>query len=228
MEGSSFKAVNTTVDLPPKEPRTLALSAESKTDIYATPIPPTHHTFSAPIVYRQILLSTFKSARVTVTAPWTLQYDQGGLILIIPSSNNPSPDGQNATSVSTHPEWVKAGIEMYEGKPYLSVVGKPRDGWCDWSLSTIPQSSSGESQVTLEMTKYKNALMIWCLGPDNEKTLVRKVPWVFLHEVNPDLGDKRESAYVGLYAARPDPSSQANDNKLDVHFTDFDIDLISV
>ena len=228
MERSNFKAVNTTVDLPSKELTTLVLSAGSKTDIYATPIPPTHHTFSAPIVYRQIHLSALKSARVTVTAPWTLQYDQGGLILVLPSSNNPSPDGQNATSESTHPEWVKAGVEMYEGKPYLSVVGKPRNGWCDWSLSVIPPSSVGDSKVTLEMTKHRNALMIWCLGSDGEKTFVRKVPWVFLHEANPELGNKQEFAYVGLYAARPDPSSEANGGKLDVHFTDFDIALNGV
>ena len=229
MDLSRFEAVNTTFNADTEPLNTLVLSASPKTDVYATPIPPAQHVYSGPIVYQKIQLSQFKSARVTISLSWTLQFDQGGLIFVIPSSTQPSPDAQNATTESTHPSWVKAGIEVNEGKPYASVVGKPRNGWCDWSLSPLPQAendgSSSESSITLEMTRYKNALMIWSIGREGEKMLIRKVPWVFLRHANPELGEAEEVAHVGLYAARPDPSDEGHGQKLDVHFTDFDLEL---
>ena len=204
----------------------VTLSIPPSTDIYATPSPNLSHTYTAPILHRLISKRSFESARVTVSAPWKFIYDQGGLIFTIPSPSNPKPDGSNTTSQPDHPQWVKCGIEMNDGRPCISVVGKQRLGWADWSLWPI-DGELGEAwapgsvaEVTLEILQYKNALKVLRIlkGEDGneEKILVRKVPWVFLE------GTEDEKAFVGIYGARPDPNKEAG-GYLEVTFKDFQI-----
>lgn len=193
------------------------LYAGPKSDIYASPLGSTLHVYTAPVTCKRITRDSFKLARVTVSARWTLQFDQGGLVFTLPRPRNPSPDAANASTADEHPAWVKAGIEVNDGIAAVSIVGKSLNGWCDWNMvptGGIP-GPGGEIQVTLEMTRFKNALMIWMVEGD-KKVLIRKIPWVFLG--NDDLSN---DALVGVYAARPDPDDKSGGQDLEVRLSDF-------
>ncbi|EXJ86919.1 hypothetical protein A1O3_03873 [Capronia epimyces CBS 606.96] len=263
---SSVSAVPNEKDI--SAPGTYTLDAAPGTDIYASPLPPVRYVFSAPIVSRRILKAAFRSAKVGVRARWSLQFDQGGLVFIVPdpatnivSTLNANANASTCTNTGTAQtqdldpysspasSWVKAGIEVNDGKPYVSVVTKSRDGWCDWSLVPMPisvsstaggmsSSSSSSSQITLRMTRSKNALMIWMINDNDEATLIRKVPWVFLdleldnhnhhhrqHEsTSTHEAEAEAEVMVGIYAARPDPDNEATGN-LAVSFQGFSVDV---
>ncbi|KKY20772.1 hypothetical protein UCRPC4_g04044 [Phaeomoniella chlamydospora] len=223
MAGNVLRLVNSPPGLKLDSTSSLSLKASPKTDIYATPVPPELHVYSAPIAHRRIKTSSLSSTKTTVSGVWILQYDQGGLIITLPSRENPDPDASNATTWNMHPAWVKAGVEVQDGKPYISVVAKARNGWCDWSLVPTNTVNDRDSplKITLEMTRYKNALLIWLIDGELGKVLVRKVPWVFLDD------ESNDDAFIGVYAARPDPdnvgSTLPDDGKLEVHFEDLQI-----
>ncbi|KAI0130405.1 hypothetical protein BJ170DRAFT_314115 [Xylariales sp. AK1849] len=197
------------------------LAAAPNTDVYASPLGETLHVYSAPITHTRVDKSTFSHARVTFSFVPILQFDQGGLILTLPSKTNAEPNETNSREASGHPAWIKIGIEVNEGEPWLSVVGKARNGWCDWSLAPLPVKSGlgEEASATIEMTRHKNALMVYSVEGDT-KTLIRKVPWVFL-----DDAASNGSAYVGAYAARPDPESKATGVHFKVQFKNLYIDM---
>jgi hypothetical protein len=201
------------------EPAQFSLAARPTTDVYASPLPPTLHVYSAPITHTRLDRSSFRSAQVTFTFVPTLQFDQGGLIVTFPTRANPEPCDENSREASDHPAWVKVGIEVNDGAPWLSVVAKARNGWCDWSLAPCPvRSGLGEGvSAAIELTKFKNALMVYSIHK-GARVLIRKVP-VFVDDV--ELSD---SLWVGAYAARPDPDSKANGTSLDVHFEHLIID----
>ncbi|KAH8666992.1 hypothetical protein BX600DRAFT_284874 [Xylariales sp. PMI_506] len=196
------------------KPSEFILKAISKTDIYASPLPPTLHVFTAPITHTRVELSNFSSARVSFAFVPTLQFDQGGLIFTVPSINNPDPDAGNSQVSSSHPAWVKAGVEVNDGQPWISVVSKARNGWCDWSLVPMPTGNrlGNTVEATIEMVRYRNALMIYYVNKES-RTLIRKIPWVFLPD--PELA---QNAWIGAYTARPDPDSEAAENPLEMHF----------
>jgi regulation of enolase protein 1 (concanavalin A-like superfamily) len=197
------------------------LDAVPNTDIYATPLAPVRHVFSAPVVCRRIAKYSFQSAQASIRSRWSLQFDQGGLIFIMPKTCT-APNADNAQTADAHPEWVKVGVEVNLGRPYVSVVAKSRENWCDWSLLPLAAAPLGEESeaTTVFATRSQNALMIWTLS-DGQKVLVRKVPWVFL-EAAGDV-DAAQDMLVGAYAARPDPGQEANDQKLRVSFEGFDL-----
>ncbi|KAF7547463.1 hypothetical protein G7046_g9002 [Stylonectria norvegica] len=194
----------------------LRLLAPPKSDIYASPGPPQLHVFTAPVTCTRIKKSSFSLARVTVSARWMLQFDQGGLIFEIPTAG----DADASTAKTFHPAWIKIGIEMNNGAPYVSIVGKPKNGWCDWSLVPVDGKLGEEVSTTLELTRVKNALMVWMINGE-AKVLIRKVPWVFLDD--PELS---EDVLLGLYAACPDPDDASGGKNLDVKFTDFSFEII--
>lgn len=193
-----------------------SLTAAPKTDIYAAP---SHgYVFSAPILYRKIRSSSFHRVRLTINLQWTLQYDQGGLILIFPSLPAHVPDSKNASTKETHPKWVKAGIEVNDDQPFLSAVA--RDEWADWSLASLPAHavSGGDktAKITLELRRHENALMI-LLVDGQQETLVREVQWVFCDE-RADV-----ECLLGIYAARPDAKGLAKGD-LEVQFEKLEIE----
>ena len=198
------------------------LFAAPKSDIYASPLGSTLHVYTAPVTCKRIAKESFKLARATVSAKWTLQFDQGGLVFTLPRPSNLNPDAVNATTADVHPAWVKAGIEVNDGIAAVSIVGKSLNGWCDWSL--VPaggiKGPNGDIQVTLEMTRFKNALMIWMVDSD-KKILIRKIPWLFL-----DNDDLSNDALVGVYAARPDPYDQSGGQDLEVKLSDFRLETL--
>ncbi|KAF2434673.1 hypothetical protein EJ08DRAFT_426179 [Tothia fuscella] len=210
MEHSS---VNTSNPPPNPLPRTFALSADPKSDIYAAPA---HgYVWTAPVIYKTLKASSFSKASLSITLDWTTTYDQGGLILAFPSPSNPIPDAKNAKDVSTHPQWVKAGIEINDGKPWISVVA--RENYADWSLASTPAVSSSNDgktvKATIEFEKHANALMIF-VRDGKERRMIREVQWVFLE------GQLEKEAWIGVYCCRPDAKGEA-EGPLEVHFEDF-------
>ncbi|KAK9424560.1 putative Beta-xylosidase C-terminal Concanavalin A-like domain-containing protein [Seiridium unicorne] len=202
-------------------PTEFTLSASPKTDVYASPLGETLHVYSAPIVHASFVKSSFRLARVSFSFTPTLQFDQGGLLFTIPTIGNPEPAEDNANTPSSHPAWVKIGIETNDGEPCLSVVGKAKTGWCDWSLAPLPVKGLGkEVRATVEVTRVKNALMVYFVQ-DETRTLTRKIPWVFLDDV-----ELSATAWVGAYAARPDPDGASAGKSLLVSFRDLHIENV--
>ncbi|WP_067181395.1 DUF1349 domain-containing protein [Microtetraspora niveoalba] len=72
--------------------------------------------------------------RITATFEigWAEQYDQAGVVLRIDEEN-----------------WIKAGAELVDGVPHLSVV--VTRGWSDWSV-TVPGDAFGSVTVDCERT----------------------------------------------------------------------------
>lgn len=155
---------------------------------------------------------------------WTTIYDQGGLILVFPTKVNPIPNASNAGEKAAHPQWVKAGIEINDGKPWASVVA--RESWADWSLSAPPAgvvredaSSGGKGSVkaTIEFERHSGALFVYVTGPHGERNMIRELQWVFLD------GRGEGKAFLGVYCCSPDPKGERNGSPLEVTFEDFEI-----
>jgi uncharacterized protein len=212
---STPSCINT--DAPgPTFPKSFDLTCPKGTDVYAAP----HHGYiwTSPVIYYSLPnYSTFKSARVSVAFNWIHTFDQAGLILVYPSSNNPRPDASNADTKDVHPRWVKAGVEVEEGKPQISVVGRD-GGWADWSLSTFPPTAgaAGNSvSATIEFERSDNSLKVF-VHEGETKTMVREIQWVF------DEPEKEKPLWIGVYAARPDPLKDAKGG-LEVKFREFEV-----
>jgi len=175
---SDFKFINSDYPVPKKETMGVdfSITASPNTDIWAKP--PSTSRFNAPILYRTIPISSFKRARVALTAGWKSLYDQGGLVLVASG-----PDGDR--------KWVKTGIELTEGKPHISTVAK--DNWADWSLLPIP---SGSNAATIELVKEPDGSLWVYFVEGITRAPVREITWFF------DRDDKTE-LWVGVYAARP-------------------------
>ncbi|THG96539.1 hypothetical protein EW145_g7761 [Phellinidium pouzarii] len=143
--------------------------------------PPVIDVSDAPISAARTLLSTdFHRARVTVSAPWTRLYDQGGLLVFLPTSV-----GNTFGKIEpTKRCWLKAGIELCGGRPNLSAVAARE--WADWSLNPL----SGDS-VTIEIAREPvdsekglgSSLLVYTVENGERSLLpVREVTWAFEHE----------------------------------------------
>jgi uncharacterized protein len=173
----SFKFVNYSNPAPSELPNDFTISAKAKTDLWKKP--PSTHSFDCPILYQETKLSSFKKARVAVTADWKELYDQGGLCIIINKA-----DGAK--------KWVKTGIEFVENAPHVSTV--VTDRWSDWSLR--PMLSQGGVGATIEMSRGKDG-SLWVYQLDGVKRCpMREVTWFF-------EGDDKDECWVGVYAAKP-------------------------
>ena len=191
--------------LPPSSHFTL--SSPPGTDIWRKP--PSTNTFNAPFLYRSIKLSTFRRARVTVSANWKTLYDQGGLCLALPQSPG-----------STYRKWIKTGIEFYKGAPQLSTVACDR--WADWSLSPLP--ASGEKSVTVEMEREviegeKGSTLLIYMMEGVERKPIREVTWVF--------GEDEEmegECWVGAFVAKPTKDADDEEKALSVDFGNLSVE----
>jgi regulation of enolase protein 1 (concanavalin A-like superfamily) len=184
---SAFKFANSDQRAPEELATEFSISAPPSTDIWVKP--PDTKRFNAPILYQTLPLSSFSKARVSVSANWKEQYDQGGLILVVKQQ-----DGD------TH--WVKTGLEFYDGRPMAGTVAASDRG-ADWSLLPVP---GGGQSVTVEMVNEQGSLWIFVLE-GVRRLPVREVTWVLA-----DAKDKE--CWVGVYAAKPDSAG----GELDVTF----------
>ena len=176
----SFQFANYSNAAPSELPTDFTISAKAETDLWEKP--PSTHSFNCPILYQSIQLSSFKKARVAVSADWKEQYDQGGLCVIINKK-----DGSR--------KWVKTGIEYVEDAPHVSAVATDR--WSDWSLRPMP--SLGGVGATIEMSKEKDGSLWVYLLEGVKRCPLREVTWFF-------DGDDTEDCWVGVYAAKPSGS----------------------
>ncbi|RMZ90511.1 hypothetical protein DV736_g2247, partial [Chaetothyriales sp. CBS 134916] len=173
---TSYRSVNLAHPVPDLA-QPFQIKCPSGTDVWDKP--PATHSFNAPIIYRTTTCSSFRSARVTVTAEWIHKYDQGGLILVV-----------NTTQGR---KWIKTGIEFEHGHPNVSTVAKDR--WADWSLSPLQRS-----EATLELGLGGGSIWVWLVDGE-ERTPLREVTfWA-------DLPQDAE-CWVGVYAAKPAPNGE--------------------
>lgn len=102
----------------------LKLAALPRTDIFASPTISYH--FSSPVAFLSLPTQEFRFARSKVSIPDTLlsktasnnptlQFDQAGILVVLPSLKHPDPAKNNpgsADSGKPHPKWVKISIEV--------------------------------------------------------------------------------------------------------------------
>jgi len=204
------------------------LQIPPNTDIFASPT--TGYHFSAPVVYITLPLRDFCSAAATIAVPYTLspshqervddptlQFDQGGLIFALLEKGRLTPTKEAPGGKSDHPRWIKAGIEVWEGKAWGSIV--VREKWSDWSLFDVEKNSvPGAYRLRLQMEKLGDALMIFTQDENRARKIVRKVPWVFLESEVENV----ETVIVGVYGARPDPFDEAKGKSLEIEVENFE------
>ncbi|TVY80750.1 Uncharacterized protein LSUE1_G004164 [Lachnellula suecica] len=172
------------------------LTAESSTDIWLKPVSSPANKFNAPMLYKTVSSSSFRRARVTVSANWNTLYDQGGLILVFPQA-----DGTQ--------KWVKTGIEFFMDEVYVGTAVADRGA--DWSLSQV---GIRNNEVTLEFKSQEGSLWIYVI--DGEKEIpIREVTWAL--SLGDDLG-----MWVGIYCCRPSVSEE----QLVVDFRGFELDIV--
>jgi regulation of enolase protein 1 (concanavalin A-like superfamily) len=184
----------------------IKVAAPPGTDLWRKP--PSHDVSNAPCYVTNFPVANFQRARATISANWTRQYDQGGLVLFLPGW-------------PSHKLWVKTGIEFYEGAPHVSTVAA-RDA-ADWSLLPVP---AGQTTVTLEIEREEvdaqkgTGSSLWVyLVQDGKRTATREVTWVFKEK-----GDMTGMISIGVYAARPTKKGQSDVEDLVVKFEDLAID----
>lgn len=219
-------ATSTTSPSSPSSPSqsTFEIKARAITDYWRKP--PSINTSNAPSAYSVTLPShTFTSARVTVSADWTRLYDQGGLLVHLPSTVVvPVGEGQGQGE-SKRRCWVKTGIEFVGGEPKVSVVAARE--WADWSLNTLPRPTS--KSVTIELVREqidiangKGSSLFVYLVEDEEtgrrgEVPIREVTWAF---------EQEGEIEVGLYAARPTKlDGDGGESELNVKFEAFSINV---
>ena len=131
-------------------------------------------------------------------------------------------------------KWVKAGIELVDGKPYVIIVGTRR--WSDCSLVPLGGEEGGKVtiQVEREVEDGEKVESLWVYIVDKktgEKVGVRQMNWWFKHDildqkVTPD-SEKNRSLLIGVYAARPRvPAGEGRENEeLVVKLEEFEVKL---
>ncbi|KAK5129042.1 hypothetical protein LTR85_000375 [Meristemomyces frigidus] len=180
------------------------LHASSKTDIFASP--PSTYRLNAPRSCITTDASSFISATITFSFSWRYQFDQAGLLIATVHPSLLQPSGEQPGDSTTHPRWIKVGVEVFDGESYASVV--VRDPWCDWSVSPyLPQETGPrEVRMTVEVVRAGNALWIYRIAEGAKRRLMRKVNCWF----DSSAESRNEgSLLVGAYAARPDPNDEA-------------------
>ena len=172
-----------------------------KTDIWRPSA--TEDVFDAPYVYTPIRSGSFHSISVSISGPWKTKFDQGGILIVWPA-----PSGKRNEN-----KWMKTGIEYFEGKPALSVVGCDR--FSDWSLS--PMAAEGGTEATLLAEREGSTLWVYVLE-GGQKRALREIKWAFMEGREADA-----EMWVGLCAAKPTPDEGDGESGIEVAFKKIDL-----
>ena len=172
-----------------------------KTDIWRAS--PTQDDFNAPFIYTSIRSSNFKKMSVTLSADWKTQFDQGGLLITWPAADKKKQD-----------KWIKMGIEFFNNKPLLGVVGCDR--FSDWSVGPLPISTA--THATIEAERVKQTLWIYLIF-NGERRPLREIKWAFLED-----RESEAEMWVGTYAAKPTPERDDAEAGLEVIFRDYKLE----
>ncbi|KAI7971302.1 hypothetical protein EIK77_007356 [Talaromyces pinophilus] len=208
------------------ESHQLEIACPPKTDILYKPAFPGKARplqFSAPIYKISMPAGQFKraSATITFTATSFVEFDQAGLLFVLPHPQLPDPSSANEGNAETHPRSVKIGPEFYQNKMRYAVSGSNYT-IPDWSLWPVPDSFARTLTATVEMVRYGPLLCVFAIegeGANLEKTLIRAVPWCF-----ENINDDGPELWVGIYAARPDLDGASHGAALEVRFSEFEIE----
>ena len=200
----------------------ITIHAQPKTDLWRKP--PHTDVDNAPtvLISSPININKFHSARVTVSANWNTLYDQGGLILFI-------PDGDTTI-------WLKTGIEVLAGKPYVISVATTQ--WSD--CATVPLGKGNGDKVTIQVERRMKegekvgSLWIYIIDEERrEEVPIRQINWWFSHNIlkqeiskaTSGLEDNRR-LFIGVYAARPTVPAEGKENEeLVVKLEGFEVKL---
>ncbi|MCJ1401644.1 hypothetical protein MMC11_004861 [Xylographa trunciseda] len=208
----AFQHINFPSSHPPPSsplPSLFTLTCPPDTDLWRKP--PGHDVFTAPFLYRSMPLSSFRHARVSISAEWKTLYDQGGLCIILPQKEGKS-------------KWIKLGIEFYNGAPNVSTVACDR--WADWSLSPLPK---GEAQgVTVGMEREvldgkATSVLVVYVDEGDKRRHVREVTWVF-----EDAEDNERKCWVGVLVAKPTRDADDEEADLEVRFKGLEIEICDI
>ncbi|OMP88870.1 hypothetical protein BK809_0005591 [Diplodia seriata] len=237
-------------------PSKFTITAHPTTDIWRAP--PSTRRFNAPLAHTSRgPLSSFFRAGLSLALPLPspsagdrlLLYDQGGLVLGISrhsgAGGGGGGDGEQVVSDGGDGDgwpsrWLKAGIEMFEGEPWLSVVGCDR--WSDVSMVPLSWGSRGgggserkeeeerpTARVEVERAKEDALRVYWVVpvaadGVGGEKrVLIREANWFFAPEGGEEEG---WDVSVAAYAARPLRNEKDVDEVLDVDFERFEVEWL--
>lgn len=181
---SAFSSINLATPPASPLPTSFTLAAPPDTDIWKTR--PRGAVFTGPAHYISIPISTFRSARVTISGQLSQLYDQGGLLLAFPSSS----------TLAEPMRWIKLGIERTQiGAAQLSCVACDR--YADWSLHPLPEEEA-TSSVTVKWERKSGGDALWAYWvTDGDRKPLREVTWALIDE------DGKGEVWVGVYAARP-------------------------
>lgn len=204
----TFEPLNLPTTALPPHPTTqpFTIPVPPKTDIWRRP-ERGDMEFNAPGIGTRIPISTFQSLSATISGPWKTQFDQGGILMAFP----PSPGADLHDS-----QWIKAGVEFFDGEPRLGVVGTDR--FSDWSLAPMAEGSAGKARFLAE----RQGGTVWVyVVVGGKKVPLREVKWA-------DLEGRGEGAelWVGVYGAKPMPEEGDGEKGIEVLVEDLKIETI--
>ena len=123
------------------------------------------------------------------------------------------------TPASPPEQWIKTGVELYEGSPQLSTVATDR--WADWSIGPLDPAPGSSDGVTVEIVREgnENGKSAWVYrrlpatggGDDGTKRVpLREICWIFADERDGAPGGPDEWILeVSPLVARPEKSACA-------------------
>ncbi|KAK5118128.1 hypothetical protein LTR62_004175 [Meristemomyces frigidus] len=200
MSSNKWQAANG-AQVPASITDTIKITAYPRTDIWRRNTTDEGDVFNAPYIYTTVQTGSFKRLAVSISVPYKTQFDQGGFMVSWPHSSR----------------WIKGGIELFEGKPALGVVGTDR--YSDWSLAPMP-TGSDDGKVAwalFEVVRDETTMWVYCTVKGQRQAL-REIKWAFLDET------EGETFQVGIYAAKPTPDEGDGEAGVEVTFDHFELD----
>lgn len=205
-------------------PHLFVLTALPETDIWKKP--PSHSSFSAPIAYTSLPLSSFKCARVTVVADWKTLYDQGGLCLILPEApkkeraeaaneeneeggEGKEPRGTRDRERGRERRWIKTGVEFFKGAAHVSAVACDR--WADWSIHDHPPLTNGK--VTMEIEREVVPVVDKVNAKNGEKMRRTSTLWIYVVEERGGNREKRRAVREVSWVFEEDVAARNDENE---------------
>lgn len=184
------------------DPSNFNLTTTPGTDLWRPSF--TGDRFDAPYIYTPVRSGSFINLTTTISGAWKSKFDQGCLLLYWPSTK------QNES------KWLKAGIEFFEGRPALSVVGTDR--LSDWSLCPLLEEGDGPGEATLRVEREGSTLWVSAVLEGGEKRALREIKWAWTEGREADA-----ELWVGVCVAKP--AEEEGEGELEVTFRNWKLEV---
>ncbi|PHH65081.1 hypothetical protein CDD81_3479 [Ophiocordyceps australis] len=193
------------------------IAADPNTDIWKKP--PAHNVFTAPYkTHSKHATTAFRSASLTFNAPYHHQYDQAGFLLIFHPPSQPA----HAPAALSHRKWIKAGVEVFNGAPSLSVVGC--DSWADWSVADVPPAAAAAPlTMRIEREVEASGSCLWIHHVRRQESTGQEVK-VPLRQLCWPYGEAAGDGWMLEVAAAVARPSKTTTDSLCATFCDFDVE----